>query len=175
VRFEQAVMFAYSERERTHAFHRMRDDVPEAVKQRRLREVIEAFHRGARTRAEAEVGRLRLVLVEGESRRSREEGGQPQLTGRTDSNKRCVFDAVPVADGLERAAFGLENRQTASGQALRTDGGVPLRRGDYAVVRVDEANMRTLFATPLARTTLADWAAHEAAAARSAGDVAAWG
>ncbi len=35
----QAYMFAYSMRERTHAYHKYVDDVPEEVKQRRLREV----------------------------------------------------------------------------------------------------------------------------------------
>ena len=33
---EQAFMFAYSLRPRTHAFHRMQDDVPPPVKLRRL-------------------------------------------------------------------------------------------------------------------------------------------
>jgi len=32
-------MFAYSMREKTHAHRRLTDDVPEAVKQRRLQEV----------------------------------------------------------------------------------------------------------------------------------------
>ena len=39
VRYEAAFMFAYSMRERTHAYHKLEDDVAEAVKQRRLREV----------------------------------------------------------------------------------------------------------------------------------------
>ena len=39
VQYEAAFMFAYSMRERTHAYHKLSDDVPEDVKQRRLREV----------------------------------------------------------------------------------------------------------------------------------------
>ena len=42
-KYEQAFMFAYSLRERTHAARHLRDDVPEAVKQRRLQEVIATF------------------------------------------------------------------------------------------------------------------------------------
>ena len=41
--YEQAFMFAYSLRERTHAARHLHDDVPEAVKQRRLQEVIATF------------------------------------------------------------------------------------------------------------------------------------
>ncbi len=37
--FDQAFMYAFSMRERTHAHHRYVDDVPEEVKMRRLREV----------------------------------------------------------------------------------------------------------------------------------------
>jgi len=39
VKFEQAFMFAYSMRDKTHAYHRMEDNVPEDVKNRRLQEV----------------------------------------------------------------------------------------------------------------------------------------
>ena len=42
-KFDQAFMFAYSLRERTHAAHRLNDDVPEEEKLRRLQEIIAAF------------------------------------------------------------------------------------------------------------------------------------
>lgn len=45
----QAFMFAYSMRDKTHAYHRMEDNVPEDVKARRLREV----HRSSSTDAPA--------------------------------------------------------------------------------------------------------------------------
>ena len=41
--FDQAFMFAYSLRERTHAAHRLKDNVPEEEKLRRLQEIIAAF------------------------------------------------------------------------------------------------------------------------------------
>ena len=41
-------MFAYSMREKTHAHRALEDDVPEATKKRRLREVIDTFNAGAR-------------------------------------------------------------------------------------------------------------------------------
>lgn len=85
VGFEQAFMFAYSMRDRTHSAYHLRDDVPEPVKQRRLAEVIATFRRGVAKRSAAEVGEEHLVLVEGPSKRSTAE--HPTLTGRTDSNK----------------------------------------------------------------------------------------
>lgn len=85
VGFEQAFMFAYSMRDRTHSAYHLRDDVPEPVKQRRLAEVIATFRRGVAKRSAAEVGEEHLVLVEGTSKRSTAEA--PTLTGRTDSNK----------------------------------------------------------------------------------------
>lgn len=39
VQFDQAFMFAYSMRERTHAYYKMTDDVPEDVKLKRLQQV----------------------------------------------------------------------------------------------------------------------------------------
>jgi tRNA A37 methylthiotransferase MiaB len=46
VGFDTAYMFAYSLRDRTHAAHTMTDDVPEEIKQRRLREIIDVYHEG---------------------------------------------------------------------------------------------------------------------------------
>ena len=45
VGYDMAYMFAYSERERTHAHRRMQDDVEEGVKRRRLQELVETFRR----------------------------------------------------------------------------------------------------------------------------------
>lgn len=44
VQFDQAFMFAYSERSSTHASRHLRDDVPPEEKQRRLSEIISLFY-----------------------------------------------------------------------------------------------------------------------------------
>jgi tRNA A37 methylthiotransferase MiaB len=44
VGYQQAFMFAYSQREKTYAHRHLPDDVPNDVKVRRLREVIDTFH-----------------------------------------------------------------------------------------------------------------------------------
>ena len=85
--YDSAFMFKYSERPGTYASKHLPDDVPEEVKIRRLNEIIEL-----QTRLSAEsnrrcIGRTYEVLVEGVSKRSKE-----QLFGRTEQNKVVVFD-----------------------------------------------------------------------------------
>ena len=49
--YDQAFMFAYSQREKTHAHRTMSDDVPPDVKARRLQQIVDTFHvSSARTR-----------------------------------------------------------------------------------------------------------------------------
>lgn len=90
VKFDQAFMFAYSMRDKTHAARAYQDKVPADVKQRRLTEIIDVFRQAVhRKNANEEVGRLRLVLVEGESKRSKADARS--WSGRTDQNKRILF------------------------------------------------------------------------------------
>jgi len=93
VAYDQAFLFAYSLRDKTHASHKMEDDVPLAVKNRRLQEVIDVYRRKLREKnSEVETGKSRLVLVEGSATRSTPDN--PMWTGRTDGNKRVVFSAA---------------------------------------------------------------------------------
>ena len=149
VGYEHAFIFAYSRREKTRAARHLQDDVPEAVKKRRLAELLEVFRRGQARRLAAEVGRLHLVLVEGPSRHSTPE--RPQLQGRTCTNVRVVFD-----DALAGEWAG-PGPQAGMG---RTAGGVPgepfrrLAPGDYAACRVQGVTSATLHAEIVGRTTL---------------------
>ena len=59
--YDQAFMFAYSEREKTHAARHLDDNVPAEVKSRRLQEIIAAFREGQLKQFQAEVGRTHLV------------------------------------------------------------------------------------------------------------------
>ncbi|KAJ2376873.1 hypothetical protein IW150_001721 [Coemansia sp. RSA 2607] len=69
VGFDNAFMFAYSMRERTHAHRRMLDDVSADVKGRRLAEIIDAFHETARAKNQRLIGSHGLVLYEGLSKK----------------------------------------------------------------------------------------------------------
>ena len=87
VGYDSAFMFKYSERPGTYASKHLPDDVPEDVKIRRLNELIMVQNESSARANQAEVGNVREVLVEGPSKRSRE-----QLCGRTEQNKMVVFD-----------------------------------------------------------------------------------
>ena len=91
--FDQAFMFAYSLRDKTHASHNLIDDVPLEVKNRRLQEVIDVYRRKLKEKNSlVETFQKRLVLVEGAANRSTLEN--PMWTGRTDGNKRVVFSST---------------------------------------------------------------------------------
>lgn len=87
VGYDSAFMFKYSERPGTYASKHLPDDVPEEVKLRRLAEMIELQTKLSAESNAKDVGKEFDVLIEGFSKRSRE-----QLFGRTGQNKVVVFD-----------------------------------------------------------------------------------
>jgi tRNA-2-methylthio-N6-dimethylallyladenosine synthase len=95
LRFDNAFMFAYSERAGTTAARKMSDTVPEDVKSRRLAEVIAAQKTITTEILRAQVGRRARVLIEHPSKRSPSE-----LLGRTDEFRAVIVPAAPgVAPG----------------------------------------------------------------------------
>ena len=87
VGYDSAFMFKYSERPGTYASKHLPDDVPEEVKIRRLNELIALQTDISAQQNRKDEGLVFDVLVEGFSKRSRE-----QLCGRTEQNKMVVFD-----------------------------------------------------------------------------------
>lgn len=85
--YDSAFMFKYSERPGTYASKHLPDDVPEEVKIRRLNELIELQNQLSAESNAKDVGKTFEVLVEGVSKRSKD-----QLFGRTEQNKVVVFD-----------------------------------------------------------------------------------
>ena len=85
--YDSSFMFKYSERPGTHASKHLPDDVPEEVKIRRLNEIIALQNRLSAEANARCVGKTYEVLVEGVSKRSRD-----QLFGRTEQNRVVVFD-----------------------------------------------------------------------------------
>ena len=86
VRFDSAFMFKYSERPGTYAARHLPDNVTEEEKIRRLNELIHLQTEISAQRNREDEGKEFEVLVEGFSKRSRE-----QLCGRTEQNKMVVF------------------------------------------------------------------------------------
>jgi tRNA-2-methylthio-N6-dimethylallyladenosine synthase len=86
VQYDFAYMFKYSERPKTLAERRYKDDVPEEVKGQRLNEIIEKQLAHSLASNQRMVGTIQKVLIEGNSKRSAE-----HLCGRTGSNAMVVF------------------------------------------------------------------------------------
>ena len=86
VGYDFAYMFKYSERPNTKAARKLKDDVEEEVKTRRLTEIIELQGKLSEKSKSADIGRSFEVLVEGVSKKS-----DDQLYGRTSQNKVVVF------------------------------------------------------------------------------------
>lgn len=92
VGFDSAFMFKYSERPGTYASKYLPDNVPEDVKIERLNRMIALENELSLASNRRDVGRRFEVLVEGYSKRSRDD-----MFGRTQQNKVVVF---PVAPGV---------------------------------------------------------------------------
>ncbi len=94
VAYDFAYMFKYSERPKTLAERKMKDDVPEEVKQRRLEEIIATQMNNSLKSNQKAVGKVFEVLVEGKSKKS-----DQMLCGRNSQNAMVVFPAGNLQKG----------------------------------------------------------------------------
>lgn len=92
--FDFAYMFKYSERPGTKAARKLKDDVPEEVKTRRLNEIISLQNKLSAIAKKNDIGKIFEVLAEGPSKRSAE-----FLSGRTSQNKVVVFPKGDLKKG----------------------------------------------------------------------------
>jgi tRNA-2-methylthio-N6-dimethylallyladenosine synthase len=86
VEFDYAFMFRYSERPDTLAAEKYTDNVPDEVKDRRLREIIDLQQKLSWQSNKKDVGKIFEVLIEGYSKRSRD-----YFSGRNSQNKVVLF------------------------------------------------------------------------------------
>ncbi|XP_075419893.1 mitochondrial tRNA methylthiotransferase CDK5RAP1 [Tenrec ecaudatus] len=133
VQYNTGFLFAYSMRQKTRAYHRLQDDVPEKVKLRRLEELITVCREEATKANETAVGSAQLVLVEGFSKRS-----ATDLCGRNDGNLKVIFPDTELEDAADPAAR------------------IRAQPGDYVLVKISSASSQTLKGRALCRTTLKD-------------------
>ena len=142
--------------QKTHAYHRMKDNVPEDVKQRRLREVISQFHSIVAARSARLVGSEQLVLVKGVRTLSlslslslslfpfflhflssspftsqRSKRSSDEFIGLTDGNIKCVFPDKPVSCDLSHDFCHLSHDSLPPNTNT-----VSVAPGDYVVVKV---------------------------------------
>ncbi len=86
VKYDFGFMFAYSERPGTLAGNKMDDDIPHAVKKRRLQEVIDLQQKHSLHRTQQHLGKIEEVLIEGTSKKNSNE-----WKGRNTQNTVIVF------------------------------------------------------------------------------------
>jgi tRNA-2-methylthio-N6-dimethylallyladenosine synthase len=84
--YDMSYMFFYSERPGTLAARRYTDDVPEAIKKSRLKEIVELQNRLSFQSNQQDVGKTFKVLIEGNSKKS-----DADWMGRNSQNKVIVF------------------------------------------------------------------------------------
>ncbi|KAK3588483.1 hypothetical protein CHS0354_012892 [Potamilus streckersoni] len=143
VKYSFVYCFPYSMRGKTHAYHRLTDDVPEAEKARRHMELSSVFREEVLKLNQAQIGQQQLVLVEGKSKRSVHD-----LAGRNDGNKKVIFTNTEVPCEI-------------SSKELK-----PVTPGDYVVVQIVRATSQVLHGVPLYHTTLQDFSKRQTTSQR---------
>ncbi len=94
VGFDFAYMFKYSERPKTLAERKYKDDVHEDEKSRRLSEIVDLQQRQARRKTQNGLNKVHQVLIEGESKKSSE-----YQMGRNSQNLVVVFPKTNLKPG----------------------------------------------------------------------------
>ncbi|HVA97819.1 MAG TPA: tRNA (N6-isopentenyl adenosine(37)-C2)-methylthiotransferase MiaB [Bacteroidia bacterium] len=85
-KYDFAYMFKYSERPKTLAERKYKDDVSEEIKSRRLTEILTLQQKSSEQKVKAGVGKVYKVLVESVSKKSKE-----HFSGRNSQNTVVVF------------------------------------------------------------------------------------
>lgn len=115
VGFDSSFMFKYSERPGTFAAKRLPDNVPEEVKIDRLNRMIALQNELSLCSNRRDVGKTFEVLVEGYSKRSRND-----MYGRTQQNKVIVFPAGDTRVG-DFVTCTVESASSATLKGRRTE------------------------------------------------------
>ncbi|CAH2983892.1 unnamed protein product [Chilo suppressalis] len=131
VDYNVAFLFSYSMREKTTAYRRYKDDVPEEVKRDRHYRMIELYRRKCQILNEAEIGNTHLVLVEGSAKKT------GQIMGRNEMYLKVLFDQSEILseDGGRRKA----------------------KPGDYVAVKIVGARSSVLNGVPLFHSSVREF------------------
>jgi tRNA-2-methylthio-N6-dimethylallyladenosine synthase len=86
VKYDFAYMFSYSERPGTPAAKKLKDDISDEVKARRLAEIVAVQRAHSLERMKEHVGKTQKILIEGFSKKS-----ENDFAGRSDQNAMVVF------------------------------------------------------------------------------------
>ena len=86
VKYSFGYMFSYSERPGTMAARKLKDDIPEKIKKRRLQEVVDLQQKHSLDRTQEFLGQFTEVLIEKSSKKS-----EADWAGRNPQNTMVVF------------------------------------------------------------------------------------
>jgi hypothetical protein len=159
-RYDNAFIFAYSQRDKTYAARHFPNDVPADVKSQRLADLFSAYRKGQAELNRLEVGRLHLVLLDGRPRRD----GENALQGRTCSMKRVIIPEQPVPSSLRALQQHCSTRLWPDPYQQQQQGVYvgpvsSLSTGEYVAVLVREVvGSSTLLSVPLAKTSIQEFA-----------------
>ncbi|MCA0429728.1 MAG: tRNA (N6-isopentenyl adenosine(37)-C2)-methylthiotransferase MiaB [Bacteroidetes bacterium] len=95
VQYDFAFMFSYSERPKTLAERKYKDDVAEDIKKKRLSEVVDLQRKHSELHTKKWLGKTTKVLIEGVSKKSDE-----MLMGRNSQNAVVVFPKENLKPGM---------------------------------------------------------------------------
>ncbi len=109
--YSMSYMFYYSERPRTVAQRKYKDDIPLEVKKRRLNEIIRLQNQISYHHNKNDIGKIFEVLIEGNSKKSDKE-----FKGRNSQNKVIIF---PKKDGLNKGDYVFVKVNDANSATLR--------------------------------------------------------
>lgn len=111
VNYSMSYMFYYSERPRTYAARKIKDDIPLEVKKRRLHEIITVQNELSLAHNLADIGKTYEVLIEGNSRKS-----DAEFKGRNSQNKMIVF---PKINNVQKGDYVLVKVVEANSATLK--------------------------------------------------------
>ncbi|MBK9736089.1 MAG: tRNA (N6-isopentenyl adenosine(37)-C2)-methylthiotransferase MiaB [Saprospiraceae bacterium] len=109
--FSMSYMYSYSERPGTPAAKKLKDDVPEEEKKRRLIEIVAKQRYIGMLHNLADVGKSFKVLIEGDSKKSKLE-----FRGRNSQNKMINF---PKSDGFKPGNYAIVQVTSSTGGTLK--------------------------------------------------------
>ncbi|CAL2036140.1 unnamed protein product [Caenorhabditis brenneri] len=112
VRYSFCFVFPYSMRGKTRAHHRLTDDVPEEVKNRRHLDLTTVFREEALKLNQALIGTQQTVLIEGKSRRD-----ESFSYGRIDSGEKAIFNNSELL--LQPGQYARVSITDATSQSLK--------------------------------------------------------
>ena len=91
VKYSFCFMYPYSMREKTKAYHRLKDDVPNEIKNKRYLEMVDTFRTCAAELNKTKLNQIHLVLIDKISKRSLNE-----YSGRNDNNTIVHFEKTEL-------------------------------------------------------------------------------